>query len=482
MHMSAILFVLGWLFAAFGGFMALPALVSWFYRDPGMMAFGLSAVAAMFGGVLLILMNRHSNFYLNHKDGVLLTFLAWLCLSLIGAVPLYLTDAGIGLVDAVFESTSGLTTTGATVLSGLDTMDHGVLLWRAMLQWLGGMGIVVLAVAVLPFLGIGGLQLYRSEMPGVTKDKLQPRLHETARLLWVVYALLTVGCTLAYLWAGMSAFDALCHAFTTVSTAGFSTHDLSLGWFDSPAVETVAMVFMLLGAVNFTLHFRFIIQRRLRVYTSEVELRLFLLLLVVAVGLIAFKLQVGGAMEGGTALRQALFNTVSIVTTTGYSTSDFSTWPSAAMLILMILMFVGGCSGSTAGGMKMLRIILVIKQGAREMDRLLHPHGVRHVKMNGITVPTHIIQAVWAFAGLYIASFAVISLLMAAYGLDLVTAFAAAAATLTNVGPGLGNVGPYAGYGHLPEGAKLILCLSMLLGRLELFTVLVLLVPAFWRR
>ncbi len=484
MNYTTVLYLLGWLISAFGAFMTVPTLVSWQYHDLDAMAFLQSSVFTMFVGVVLILMNRRHTLKISHRDGFLLTVSAWVILSLLGALPLYFSGAAVTWVDALFEATSGLTTTGATVFTGLDTMGHGILLWRAMLQWMGGMGIIVFAIAVLPFLGVGGMQLYKSEMPGVTKDKLQPRLKETARLLWIVYVALTILCCIAYMLAGMVFFDALCHAFTTIATGGFSTHDKSIGFFSQESIQLVGIVFMFLGAVNFTLHYRLVTGWRLTHYFRDVELRMFVSIFVLAVVVIFGTLYLTHEVMGSSSdiLRHTIFNTLSIITTTGFTSSDYTLWPSVAPLMLLLLMFVGGCSGSTSGGMKMMRILLIIKHGLREVKKLVHPAGVEHIKIGTTVVPSSIIQAVWAFAGLYIVSFVLISLAMSAFGLDLVTAFSAAAATITNVGPGLGDVGPGSNYGGLPEGAKLILCFSMLLGRLELFTLLVLFAPSFWRR
>ncbi len=464
--------------------MTVPALVSWFYNDPDMQSFGITALICMFIGILLVLVNRTDDISLTHKDGVLLTSIVWVTLSLVGSVPLYYSGVAGSWTNAIFESVSGLTTTGATVFSGLDNMGHGVLLWRAMLQWLGGMGILVLAVAVLPFLGIGGLQLYRSEMPGVTKDKLKPRLHATARFLWFVYLTLSVMCALAYWFAGMTPFDAITHAFTTLSTGGFANYDASFGYFNSRNIEVVSIFFMLMGAINFSQHFAFLTGKGPRVYLRSPELQLLLVIIVGATAIITMSRIMNGEGDYSFFMYawEALFHIVSIVSSTGFVTVDFSLWPYLSTMFLMVLMFVGGCSGSTAGGMKVLRIIMVIKQGQKEILRLLHPNAVLHVKLGETIVADKIIQSVWAFVGIYVIVFIIVSIVMSAYGLGMEEAFSAAAANLNNTGPGLGSVGPLDGYAHLPDGAKLTLCAAMLLGRLELFTILILLVPSFWRK
>lgn len=478
MNYSGILYIFGLFTVFFSLFMLLTTGVAYVLGDPQFSTFLLCGLGIFFLGGVLCLLFKRSYLELNHRDGILLTCLTWVGLSFIGAIPVMVSQIASPL-DALFEVTSGLTTTGATIFTDIESLPPSILFWRALLQWLGGMGIIVLAIAILPFLGVGGMQLYRSEMPGVTKDKLQPRLHKTAAALWGIYAFLTFCCIGAYRLAGMSWFDAFCHAFTTVATAGFANYDASFAHFNSLAIENIAVFFMILGALNFGLHFQFFRKPWHLPYASSPESRIFFLLLITSVAIGAVVLQLG---DDAAPLRHALFNFTSIVTTTGFATTDFAAWPPVLLLLILLLSFIGGCSGSTSGGMKVLRIMLIFRQGQREMARLLHPHGVQHIKMHGQPVAMPILQAVWAFAGLFIISFIVIAFLLAACGLDILTAFSAAAATLTNVGPGIGGVGPLNGYGHLPDAAKLILCMAMLLGRLELFTFLMLIYPPFWRR
>lgn len=485
MHFPLIFNILGWLLTSFGVTMFLPAVISYLSNGTAYSSFIVSGLVTIFCGVIFVLMTVGSGKQLSHRDAFLMTFLAWFSLSLFGGLPLYSSGVVPTFVDAFFESVSGLTTTGASVMSGLDKIDHGILFWRALLQWLGGMGVVVLATAIIPFLGVGGMQLYKAEMPGVEKDKLQPRLKETALLLWSVYFLFTVICAALYQYGGMTIFDAICHAFTTVATGGYSTHDASIGFYDSPFIEGVAVAFMIIGALNFALHFSFFSKRSLMVYFKDVEFRMFMLILFSAIFFLAYQIT---GLEGGygtynESLRHTFFNITAIMTTTGYATQDYSAWPLIVPMFAMILMFIGGCSGSTAGGMKMLRILLVSKQGYRELFKMIHPHAIVHLKLGGRTINDKIVQAVWSFAGLYIISFITISALLSFYSnLDLVTAFSAAAATITGLGPALGDLGPSSNYAHLFEGQKLILCFSMLLGRLELFTLLILLMPEFWKK
>ena len=483
MSFPAIFFVLGWLLTFFGIAMLLPGFVDIILKGHDVSAFLVSGFSSIFAGITMVIMNNDKDKQLSHKDAFLLTFLTWVSLSFVGALPLYFSGAASNFIDAFFEAVSGLTTTGASVLSDLDNMDKGILLWRAILQWLGGMGVIVLATAIIPFLGVGGMQLYKAEMPGVIKDKLQPRLKETAKLLWLVYLVLTITCVFAYIFAGMTTFDAICHAFTTVATGGFSTHDASMGYFNSPMIEWICIFFMLVGAVNFTLHYLVFSGNGFKVYWENSEFRAFFILVIGAVLLSTIVLTASEYYYGWEeSFRYSLFNIVAVVTTTGYASTDYAAWPVFIPMLIMLLMFIGGSSGSTAGGMKVMRIIMIIKQGFREVFRLIHPRGVVHVKISGVRVPSAVTQAVWAFAGLYITSFVVISVILASYGLDQITAFSAAAATLTGLGPGLGDVGPASNYAMLEPSAKLLLCLSMLLGRLELFTLLVIITPAFWRK
>lgn len=485
MHFPLIFNILGWLLTAFGLTMFIPALISAFSTGMAVDSFVVSGCITIFFGVMFVFMTSGSGKILSHRDAFLMTFLAWFALSLFGAFPLINAHVVPTFADAFFESVSGLTTTGASVMSGLDTMDHGILFWRALLQWLGGMGVVVLATAIIPFLGVGGMQLYKAEMPGVEKDKLQPRLKETASLLWGVYLVLTLLCATLYKYGGMSGFDAICHAFTTVATGGYSTHDASMGYFDSPFIEVVCVAFMIIGAVNFGLHFLFISKRSFSVYYKNIEFKVFAFILLSAIFFLAYKItgQEGGYETYSESLRHTIFNVTSIMTTTGYATQDYSMWPLVVPMAAMILMFIGGCSGSTAGGMKVLRIMLISKQGLREIKKMIHPHAIVHLKLGGRNVNDKIVQAVWSFAGLYIISFMTISAFLSLHdGLDLVTAFSAAAATITGLGPALGDLGPASNYGHLQDNAKYLLCFSMLLGRLELFTLLIILTPEYWKK
>lgn len=482
LHYGAVLHILGWLMGGFGAAMLVPAGVSLYYGEHHAMAFVTSAIMSFFVGGNLMFMNKGKVKSLSHKDGFLLTALTWTVLGLLGAMPMYISDVTPSLVDAVFESFSGLTTTGATVIVGLDDLSKGILFWRALLQWLGGMGVVVLAIAILPFLGIGGMQLYKTEMPGVVKDKLQPRLQETAKLLWVVYLLLTTTCAVAYHIMGMSIFDAICHSFTTVAIGGFANYDQSFGHFANPNLEWVAIIFMFIGGTNYVLHYTALNKRSLKMYWENTEFRYYTFYVAAATLFAGISYVIVHHGTEGFSLKAVLFNIVSIVTTTGYATHDYSEWPVFVPMLLLILMFFGGCSGSTSGGLKVLRVMLIAKQGQRELRRLRHPRSIQHVKVQGHTVGDDVLETVWSFVGLFFFTFAVLSLALTFMGIDLITAISAAAATITNTGPGLGEVGPAGNYAGLPAAAKVLLCFSMVVGRLEIFTILVIFTPQFWRR
>ncbi len=475
--------LLGILVALFSLTMLPPALVGLIYDEASRWVFLQAFFILLTIGLLIWAPVHRSRGDLHVRDGFVVVVMFWLVLGLFGALPLYLDPAlHISVTDAVFESMSGLTTTGATVIVGLDTLPHAILWYRQQLQWLGGMGIIVLAVAILPLLGIGGMQLFRAEMPGPLKDtKLTPRIAETARNLWFIYLGLTLACAAAYWMAGMEVFDAVTHSFSTVAIGGFSTHDASIGHFESARIEAVAVLFMLLGGMNFAMHFLAVRRMTLKPYRQDEEVRFYLLLLTLAAAIgSAFLLYSGVAGSVSEALRQGIFHAVSIGTTTGYTTTDFYLWPGFLPVMLIFLSFVGGCTASTGGGMKVIRVLLLFKQGAREIRRLIHPHAHIAVKVNDKVMPDRVVEAVWGFMAAYVLAFALMTLLLMASGLDQVTAFSAVGATLNNLGPGLGDVG--ANYAGINTFSKWVLVLSMLLGRLEIFTVLVLLSPAFWRR
>jgi len=460
-----------------------PVVIDLIYQEDAARAFFYSYLVLLSIGFLLFFPVRNKTSDLRLRDGFVVVVLFWLVLGVAGAMPFYLyDDLDISIADALFESISGLTTTGATVLVGLDDLPHSILFYRQELQWLGGMGIIVLAVAVLPMLGIGGMQLYKAEAPGPVKDsKLTPRIAETAKALWYIYLGLTVVCALAYWLAGMNLFDAVGHSFSTVSIGGFSTHDASLGYFDNQAIEIVAIVFMFLGAINFALHFTVVRSKSLMPYLRDSEFKLYASLLIIITSLCIYVLYTQSVYHDlSSAFREGLFHTVSIATTSGFVTSDYASWPVFIPVLLLFASFIGGCAGSTGGGIKVIRILLLMKQGQREIMRLIHPNAQITVKIGKQPVKNSIIDAVWGFFAAYVALFALMMLVLMYNGLDQITAFSAVAATINNLGPGLGEVS--ANYASLSEFNKLLLCFSMLLGRLEIFTLLVLLTPAFWRK
>ena len=482
MFSSAVLRILGVLLVMFSTTMIPPLIISWMSSDGSAGAFFVAYFATVSVGGALWILFRNKARELRVRDGFLIVVLFWTVLAIFGTAPLLLSpNPALSLTDALFESMSGLTTTGATVLTGLDNLPPSILYYRQQLQWLGGMGIIVLAVAVMPMLGVGGMQLYRAETPGPMKDsKLTPRITETAKALWYIYLGLTVSCAVAYWAAGMTVFDAVGHAFSTVAIGGFSTHDESIGFFNNPLVMIIAMIFMLVSAINFALHFTVVRSRSISTYFGDTEVKAFMvfMLLVITTAITVLAIWETYPSSGQTILHGA-FQVISIGTTTGFTTTGFHWWPSFLPVLLIIMSAVGGCAGSTAGGMKMIRFVLLYKQGKREIGQLIHPSAMVTVKIGNKPVPDHVINAVWGFFSLYILSYVGLSIAVTATGVDLITAFSAVTACLNNLGPGLGAVAE--NYALLNPATKLILTATMLLGRLEIFTLLVLLTPAFWR-
>jgi trk system potassium uptake protein TrkH len=460
-----------------------PVLVSLLYQDGQAQAFlaGMSAVILL--GFLLWLPVRRFKQEMRMRDGFLLVTLFWVVLGLAGAMPLVLsTHPTLSTTDAIFESFSGLTTTGATVITGLDNLPASILFYRQQLQWLGGMGIIVLAVAILPMLGIGGMQLYRAETPGPLKDnKLTPRITETAKALWYIYLTLTIACALCYWLAGMSGFDAIGHSFSTIAIGGFSTHDQSMGHFQSSTIEMIAVVFMLLAGMNFALHFMAWRSMSLSPYRYDSEVKTYLGVLALVTTVTVTYLHYRHTFESfSDALYAGLFQAVSIGTTTGFTTTEYFAWPGFLPVMLLFVSFIGGCAGSTGGGMKVIRFLLLVKQGHRETIRLIHPNAQIPVKVGNKPMPDRVVNAIWGFFAAYVGSFVVIMLFLMATGLDQITAFSAVAACMNNLGPGLGGVG--SNYVDINDPAKWVLSFAMMLGRLEVFTLLILFTRAFWRR
>ncbi len=482
MHIQIAIRVLGILMMLFSITMIPPIIVSLIYQD-GIEIIFLRALAITFtAGFFLWLTCHRYDADLRIKDGFLITVLYYLALGIFGALP-FVDDQGpdLSLPDGLFESFSGLTTTGATVIIGLEQLPESILFYRQQLQWLGGMGIIVLAVAILPMLGVGGMQLYRAETPGPVKDsKLTPRIKETALALWSIYLGLTTACALAFWAAGMSLFDAICHSFSTVAIGGFSTHDASIGYFDSALIESIAIGFMILAGINFGLHFFAFKERSAGVYLKDDEVKFYLSILLVASAVIILGLWYETSADTGDAIRLGLFHIVSVFTTTGFTTDDFAGWPGMLPYLVFFGAFTGACAGSTGGGMKVIRVLLICKQGLREVHRLIHPNAVFPIKVNQRRMPEQIMESVWGFFSVYVIVFLFMQLALIMTGMDFVSAFSAVGATINNLGPGLGQVAQ--NYAGITDSAKVMLCFTMMLGRLEIFTLLVLFSPMFWRK
>lgn len=482
MHPIIIARVLGILLMVYSMALVPPVIVSMIYQDNTHLAFLITFAITLSSGVVMWFTVHNKKQDLRTRDGFVITALFWTVLGLFGSLPFMLAESpNLSFSDAIFESLSGLTTTGATVITGLDNLPESILIYRQLLQWLGGIGIIVIAMAILPMLGIGGMQLYRAETPGPVKDtKLTPRITETAKALILIYLGLTVLCGVSYWLAGMTVFDAICHSFSTVAIGGFSTHDASIGYFDSPAIMVVAIFFMLFSGINFALHFFAWSSRSVRQYIFDPEFRFYFICIALGIFTTIFYLTLTNTYSFSESVLQGTFETVSIVTTTGFGTADFSQWPNFLPFMLFIGAFMGGCAGSTAGGMKAIRILLVCKQGLREIHRLIHPNAIIPIKIGKKSVSGRVVDAVWGFFAAYVFVFIAMFLMLLATGMDFLTAFSAVGACINNLGPGMGNVAAH--YGDISDTAKWVLCFAMLLGRLEVFTLLVLFSPMFWRR
>jgi len=484
MGLLAVVALVGRLVVLFALLMIVPLAFAVVGGDEARQAFLVSTVVTAAVGGALSLSVRRFRRELQPRDGFVLVALTWVSLPAFGMLPLLLAMPGLSVTDAYFEAMSGFTATGATVLSGLDALPLSINVWRCLLMLVGGLGIIVLAVAILPMLGVGGSQLFHTEVTGPLKDqKLTPRIAETARGLWTVYFVFAVGCFFAYRWAGMSWSDAFMHMCTTISLGGFSSHDLSFGYWNSPRVEAVAIVFMLLAGVNFALYFVAWRRRSFDLLWRDIEWRAFAVVLVGSVALIVFVLMAGDpAAEFEPTLRRTVFHVVSVATTTGFSSYDYAQWPVFAPLLMILLGCFATSAGSTGGGIKMIRMILLLKQARRELVRIVHPNVVNPVVLGGGTVSTRVMQSVIAYMMLYGATLVGLTMLLLFSGLDVLTAFTAVVACVNNIGPGLGDVGPAVNYGGLSDFQTWVCTLAMMLGRLELLSLFVLLTPEFWRR
>ncbi len=480
MRTDGVLNILGKLLLLISLFVLVPIPVSLYYQDGMALTFVYSAlIGVLLGGSLVTAFAPNDD--LGYRDGFAVAALSWLGLALLGALPFYFCGKIPSFVDCYFESMSGFTTTGSTILSQVEILPKSILFWRALTHWIGGMGIIVLSLAVLPLLGVGGMQLFQAEMPGPTKDRLAPRMQDTARILWGVYVLITFVEIVLLMLGGMDLFDATCHAFATLATGGFSTYTASVSQFSSAYIEVVIIIFMFVAGINFTLHYH-ALHGRLSAYWQSEEFRFYLNLVLFSTLIIFLANYKSGIYNGiGETFRTAAFQVVSIITTTGFGTADFDKWPSICKVLLVALMFVGGCAGSTGGGIKVVRLLLFLKYARLQLRKLVHPHEINTIKIGQVKVPEEVMTGILGFLALYVAFCVLASFLVTALGVDMITGVTAVIATLNNIGPGLYGVGPAQNFGDLPVLAKVILIFCMLAGRLELYTVVVLLTPDFWK-
>ena len=477
MAVKSIINLFSILVAFFSLSLLVPLVVSFIFDDGSSNIFITTFLLIFIPSIIAWQLTKKSNEEMGVKEGFVIITLFWIVLSLVGSMPFYLY--GMSFVDSFFESMSGITTTGATVISGLNNMPESVLFYRQLLQWMGGMGLIVLAIAVMPLLGIGGGQLYKTEIPGALSDqKLTPRIKETAQALWLIYLGLTVVCALLYFAFGMSAFDAISHSLSTVSIGGFSTHDESIGYFNSISIEVICMVFMLLSALSYALHYFAVYKKKPLKYFHDSELRFFVSILSIVIGL-SLLLSIIVGFDGG-SFREILFQSVSIVTTTGFVSTDYSSWPTSITFLLLIGAFIGACSGSVGGGIKSWRVLIMINHAKINIMRLVHPSAVVSLKIGSKAVDDKVAESVWGFFSIYVICFMLLLLSLLATGMDFESSFSAIGACLNNLGPGLGQVAET--YGSVSNFGKSILALAMILGRLEIFTLLVLFTTVFWQK
>ncbi|MDO9472416.1 MAG: TrkH family potassium uptake protein [Caulobacter sp.] len=463
--------------------MLVPLVTALVGHDAAQFAFDESFAVTLIAGVALWLGARRWRRELKVRDGFLLVMLVWTGLPAFATLPFLIHSPEMSFTDAYFEAISAMTTTGATVMSGLDTLPPSLNLWRHLLQWLGGMGIIVLAVAILPLLGVGGMQLYKAETPGPIKDdKLTPRITQTAKSLWTIYIAMTALCALAYRAAGMSWFDAICHSFSTLSLGGFSTHDTSFGFFNSPTIEAISIAFMMMATLNFSTHFLVWRHARLRYYWEDAEARAIVVLYVATIAVLTIYLWLYGQYTGlPETFRHVAFNMVSLATSSGFASVDYNVWPPFVSIAILLMSSVGASSGSTGGGMKMIRALILFRQSGKEMDTLMHPNSVNVLKIGGRAIPPKVVMAVMGYIHLYAMSIIVLTFLLLGSGLDFMSAFSAIVASINNAGPGLNLVGPASNYSVLTDFQTWVCTFAMLLGRLEVFTLFVVLTPSFWR-
>lgn len=480
MRITRVVHILGFLLMFLAAAMLLPIGFSLYYGDRDYVALLISAGITLAAGLTAFATTRMEG-DLRTKEGFAVVTFSWIFLSLFGCLPFLLSGTIPSFTNAFFETMSGFTTTGATILEDIEGVTHGILFWRSLTNWIGGMGIIVLSLAILPFLGVGGMQLFKAEVPGPVADKLTPRITETAKILWGVYVLLSAVETVLLLFGGMSLFDALCHTFGTMATGGYSTQSASVGAYASAYIDYVIIVFMILAGTNFSLHYRFL-RRDFRAYANSPEFLFFLSIIGLATLVIGVDVYINHYRSVGQTLQTSLFQVVSLLTTTGFGTADYERWSFGSQFILYMLMFFGGCAGSTGGGIKIARIYLLARFAFSEITRLIHPHAVVPVRIGNNVVPREVMANVLGFFVVFMLVFVVGVMIMAAMGLDMPTAFGAVTASLANIGPGLGDVGPTDNYAGIPAAGKWVLSALMLMGRLELFTVIILLSPFFWQK
>lgn len=475
--------IIGILLIFLGFSMIAPLLVSIHYNDPGLKSLVQSMGITLTAGLILILLskNRGGDFYINQKEGMTTVALAWTAIGVFGALPFYFAPEFTSFTDAFFESVSGFTTTGSSVMTHIEGAAKSLVFWRSLIQWLGGMGIIVLSLAILPFLGVGGIQLYKAEVPSPVPDKLTPRLSDSAKILWVLYGVFTLFEIIFLLGGGMPLFEATCHALTTLPTGGFSPKNASIAHYDSAYFDYVIILFMVLAGINFSLHFQMLRGKTLA-FWEDAECRLFLGLTIGLTLLVTWDIHGSVYTSFKDAFRFASFQVVSILTTTGFATADYEKFPGFSQAILFICMFIGASAGSTGGGMKCARIIACYKYCYRELFKIIHPRSISHVKINSVVIPDPVLRSIMGFLSLYMALFVLSSLVLAGMGVDMVTAFGAVAACIGNIGPGFGSVGPAENFAHLPIMGKWLLAWCMLLGRLEIYTMIILFVPEFWKK
>ena len=482
MRWRFVLHVAGILNLFLGLTMVFPILVGLIYSDGSPLPILKSMGVTIFAGLLLYLPFRREKVEtITQREGMAIVAVGWMVVGLFGALPFFFGGACPLFVDACFESVSGFTTTGSSVLTNIEAVSKGLLFWRSFIQWMGGMGIIVLSVAILPFLGIGGMQLYKAEVPSPVPDKLKPRIRDTAMILWKVYALISLAQVGLLMIGGMDLYDALCHTFTTMPTGGYSTKNASIAHYNSLYFDSVFIVFMLLAGINFSLHYQFLRGKPL-VFWKDPECRFFLGAVVLITLVVSVDVYGTVYKTLGQAVRHSAFQVVSIVTTTGYATADYEKWPVMSQLILLLCMFLGASAGSTGGGVKAVRVMICLKYCYKELFSLIHPHAVRVIKLGGKPVPEDVTRSILGFLALYVLLFAVSTVVLSGLGVDMVTAISAVAATIGNIGPGLGLVGPVDNFAAIPYWGKWLLIWCMLLGRLEIYTVIILLVPEFWRK